>query len=63
MKGYDHDALMRNWRPVAPFRDRWDDGPVGEVIPIGEYPIKALKIALKHRKELGTPLNVGLVAL
>ena len=43
------EILEANWRPVAPFRDRWDDKPIDEpiedVIPVGVYPVKRLKVA------------------
>lgn len=45
----DQATLMANWRPVAPFRDRWDDEPVGEVVPVGSYPSKRLKVASKRQ--------------
>jgi len=44
----DQEILIANWRPVAPFRDRWDDEPVGEVVPVGNYPSKRLKVASKR---------------
>ncbi|MBK9577821.1 MAG: hypothetical protein IPO40_12150 [Fibrobacteres bacterium] len=44
----DSATLMANWRPIAPFRDRWDDQPIEEVVPIGSYPVKRLKVAAKR---------------
>lgn len=44
----DSATLMANWRPIAPFRDRWDDQPIDEVVPIGSYPVKRLKVAAKR---------------
>ena len=41
------EILEANWRPVAPFRDLWDDAPVSEVVPVGVYPIKRLKVATR----------------
>lgn len=43
------EVLMMNWRPVAPFRDRWDDQPSGDVVPVGEYPFKRLKVARRRK--------------
>ena len=37
--------LMHNWRPVAPFRDRWDDELIEEVVPVGSYPSSRLRVA------------------
>ena len=45
----DQATLMANWRPVAPFRDRWDDPPLEEVVPVGNYPSKRIKVATKRQ--------------
>lgn len=44
----DQTALMVNWRPVAPFRDRWEDEPIEDVVPVGNYPVKRLRVASRR---------------
>lgn len=41
-------VLMRQWRPVAPFRDRWDDEPVGEVVDLTPYKRARFKVAINR---------------
>ena len=42
------EILEANWRPLNPFRSLWDDdGPVGDVVPVGVYPSKQLKVAAR----------------
>lgn len=45
----DEATLMANWRPIAPFRGRWEDEPIEDVVPIGNYPVKRLKVAIKRQ--------------
>ncbi len=40
--------LMQQWRPVAPFRDRWDDEPVSEVVSLTPYKRARLRAASKR---------------
>ena len=40
----DEVALMRNWRPIAPFRGRWDEC-AEDAHPVGDYPIARAKVA------------------
>ncbi len=48
-KAVNQEELMANWRPVAPFRDRWESEPIEEVVPVGNYPVKRLKVATKRQ--------------
>jgi len=48
-KAVNQEELMANWRPVAPFRDRWESEPLEEVVPVGNYPVKRLKVATKRQ--------------
>lgn len=45
----DQATLMANWRPVAPFHDRWEDEPAMDVVTVGSYPAKRIKVASKRR--------------
>jgi len=40
----DEVALMRNWRPIAPFRGRWDECSA-DVRPVGDYPVARARAA------------------
>ena len=40
----DEVALMRNWRPIAPFRGRWDEC-AEDVHPVGDYPVARARVA------------------
>lgn len=45
------EILGANWRPVAPFRDLWEDEEMRQVMDIvlvGVYPIKRLKVATRR---------------
>jgi len=40
----DEVALMRNWRPIAPFRGRWDEC-AEDAHPVGDYPVARARVA------------------
>ena len=49
-KRIDEATLMRNWRPIAPFRGRWDE--CGEdVVPVGDYPVTRVKVVSRHKRD------------
>ena len=44
------EILEANWRPNYPFRDLWEDEEIRQVmdiVPVGVYPIKRLKVATR----------------
>lgn len=47
----DEVALMRNWRPIAPFLGRWDEC-AEDVHPVGDYPTARVKTERRRAAEM-----------